>query len=136
MGFFNPFFRQILPLSFNSDFKKDNGSFQKLFPKNFFGLMKPGVLGSASEAKLVSASRACDTNFAFIHYILDMYLVFNFLILCAIRIKKVNHLMDCSMPCSSVGPNYFEQVQTILDWSKFFGPNQKQLLTTKLYTST
>jgi hypothetical protein len=40
MGFFNPFFRQILPLSFNSDFKKDNGSFQKLFPKNFFWFNK------------------------------------------------------------------------------------------------
>ena len=34
-----------MPLSSNSDFKKEGESFQKLCPKIFFDLMKPGDLG-------------------------------------------------------------------------------------------
>ena len=58
------FFGQIFPLWFNSKSKKDNGSFQKVFPKNFFGFLHPGDLGTqlTSEPKLVSASRARDAK--------------------------------------------------------------------------
>ena len=45
-GFKSAFFRQRLPLSFSLYLKMDNGSFQKLFPKNFFDLIQPGVRAS------------------------------------------------------------------------------------------
>ena len=44
-GLKSAFFRQRLPLSFSLYLKMDNGSFQKLFPKNFFGFLQPGVQG-------------------------------------------------------------------------------------------
>ena len=59
-----------MPLSFNSDFKKDSGFLKPNFPKIFFGLMKPGDLGtaSASETKLVSASRASEGKNVKVHH--------------------------------------------------------------------
>ena len=59
-GLKSAFLRQRLPLSFSLYLKMDNGSFQKLFPKNFFDLIQPGVQAFyfASEANLASASRA------------------------------------------------------------------------------
>ena len=45
-GLKSAFFRQRLPLSFSLYLKMDNGSFQKLFPKNFFDLIQPGVQAS------------------------------------------------------------------------------------------
>ena len=44
-GLKSAFFRQRLPLSFSLYLKMDNRSFQKLFPKNFFDLIQPGVQG-------------------------------------------------------------------------------------------
>ena len=84
-GLKSVFFRQRLPLSFSLYLKMDNGSFQKLFPKNFFGFLQPGVQASYVCVKRIASERilARDTNFAFF-----FDCILHSFILCASRMRS------------------------------------------------
>ena len=71
----------------------------------------------------------------FFHYILDVYLVFNFWFLHTLCFKKVNDLLVYwQLSCPPIGPNYFEQVQIVLDMSKIFWTRPKTLKIMKTST--
>ena len=77
-GLKSAFFRQRLPLSFGLYLKMDNGSFQKLFPKNFFDLIQPGVQASYICVKRIASERIARARHQFCFFfdcILDMYCV-------------------------------------------------------------
>ena len=83
------------------------------------------MLSNMPQKRLVASPRH---QFCFLHYILNMYLVFNFWLLYTLCFKKVNDLLVYGqLSCPPIGPNYFEQVQIVFDVSKFFWTRPKTL---------